>query len=129
MDYPQRLQDCLHRVICDPAFTPAELDHWFTPDYLQHVDDKVLDYAAFRRHILALREDLAECQITFLALIAQGERVHSTHLVRARRRNGQTLVCKVSGLFTFRAGRLCHTDELTCLLQGDARDRDIGSRH
>jgi len=40
MDYKQRLQACLNRVICDPDFTPAELDHWFCPDYVQLVDDQ-----------------------------------------------------------------------------------------
>lgn len=56
MDYKQRLQACLNRVICDPGFTPAELDHWFCPDYVQLVDDQRLDRAAFEQHLLALHQ-------------------------------------------------------------------------
>ncbi|ULH01286.1 hypothetical protein MF133_13820 [Aeromonas caviae] len=58
----------------------------------------------------------------------RGERVHSTHVVRATRQDGGTLVCKVSGLFTFRGDRICHTDEVTCLVAGSKEDADIGSR-
>ncbi|MFQ2720571.1 hypothetical protein ACK3YS_16705 [Aeromonas caviae] len=54
--------------------------------------------------------------------------MHSTHVVQATRQDGGTLVCKVSGLFTFRGDRICHTDEVTCLLAGSKEDADIGSR-
>ncbi|XAG69645.1 hypothetical protein MRM75_01125 [bacterium 19CA06SA08-2] len=53
--------------------------------------------------------------------------MHSTHVVRATRHDGLPLVCKVSGLFTFRDGKICQTDEVTCLLTGSAQDEDIGS--
>ena len=106
----------------------AELDAWFTPDYCQEVNGERLDYPAFRQHIAALRRHLAGANIEFVATLALGERVHSTHLVRATRHDGDTLVCKVSGLTTFRGDRLCHTDEVTCLLAGSKEDADIGSR-
>ncbi|MEH8128120.1 nuclear transport factor 2 family protein [Aeromonas veronii] len=128
MNNTERLQACLQRVVCDPRFTLAELDQWFTPDYCQQVNGEQLDYAAFRQHIATLRDHLAEATIEFVATIAQGDRVHSTHVVRATRHDGAPLVCKVSGLFTFRDGKICQTDEVTCLLSGSKQDADIGSR-
>ena len=128
MNNTERLKTCLQRVICDPGFTLAELDTWFSPDYCQQVNGETLDYAAFRQHIAALRGHLAEAAIEFVATLELGQRVHSTHLVRATRQDGGTLTCKVSGLFTFRDGRLCHTEEVTCLLAGRKEDADIGSR-
>lgn len=128
MHHTARLKACLQRVICDPAFPLAELDAWFTPDYCQEVNGKRLDYPAFHQHIATLRRHLAGASIEFVATLAQGERVHSTHVVRATRQDGGTLVCKVSGLFTFRGDRICHTDEVTCLLAGSKEDADIGSR-
>lgn len=128
MNNTERLQTCLQHVICDPRFTLAELDQWFTPDYCQQVNGEQLDYAAFRQHIAALRNHLACASIDFIAVLAQGNRVHSTHVVRATRHDGLPLVCKVSGLFTFRDGKICQTDEVTCLLTGSAQDEDIGSR-
>ncbi|MGU5795041.1 nuclear transport factor 2 family protein [Aeromonas hydrophila] len=128
MDYKQRLQDCLNRVICDPDFTPAELDHWFCPDYVQLVDDQRLDRATFEQHLLVLRQSLARCEIHFVSLLAEGNRVHSLHRVRAWRHDGAQIECKVSALFTFQGERLSHTDELTCLLAGEPADRDLGSR-
>ncbi|XAG69646.1 hypothetical protein MRM75_01130 [bacterium 19CA06SA08-2] len=50
MNNTERLQTCLQHVICDPRFTLAELDQWFTPDYCQQVNGEQLDYAAFRQH-------------------------------------------------------------------------------
>ncbi|WP_439825033.1 hypothetical protein [Aeromonas caviae] len=102
MHHTERLKACLQRVICDPAFPLAELDAWFTPDYCQEVNGERLDYPAFHQHIATLRRHLAGASIEFVATLAQGERVHSTHVVRATRQDGGTLVCKVSGLFTFR---------------------------
>ncbi|MCO4198091.1 nuclear transport factor 2 family protein [Aeromonas hydrophila] len=128
MDYKQRLQACFNRVICDPDFTPAELDHWFCPDYVQLVDDQRLDRAAFEQHLLVLRQSLVRCEIRFVSLLAEGNRVHSLHRVRAWRHDGAQIECKVSALFTFQDERLSHTDELTCLLAGEPADRDLGSR-
>ncbi|MBL0543107.1 nuclear transport factor 2 family protein [Aeromonas caviae] len=128
MHHTERLKACLQRVICDPAFPLAELDDWFTPDYCQEVNGERLDYPAFHQHIATLRRHLAGASIEFVATLAQGERVHSTHVVRATRQDGGNLVCKVSGLFTFRGDRICHTDEVTCLLAGSKEDADIGSR-
>ena len=111
---------------CKPASTgssatpisPLELDHWFCPDYVQLVDDQRLDRAAFEQHLLALRQSLARCEIRFVSLLAEGNRVHSLHRVRAWRHDGARIECKVSALFTFQGERLSHTDELTCLLAG-----------
>ena len=63
MNHTERLKTCLQRVICDPGFTLAELDTWFSPDYCQQVNGETLDYAAFRQHIAALRGHLAEAAI------------------------------------------------------------------
>ncbi len=128
MNNTERLRACLQRVVCDPRFTLAELDQWFTPDYSQQVNGEQLDYIAFCQHIATLRDHLAEATIEFVATIAQGDRVHSTHVVRATRHDGAPLVCKVSGLFTFRDDKICQTDEVTCLLSGSKQDADIGSR-
>ena len=92
MNNTERLQTCLQHVICDPRFTLAELDQWFTPDYCQQVNGEQLDYAAFRQHIAALRNHLTCASIDFIAVLAQGDRVHSTHVVRAARHDGLPLV-------------------------------------
>ncbi|MGN5157137.1 hypothetical protein ACTG11_23445 [Aeromonas hydrophila] len=50
MNHTERLQACLQHVVCNPRFTLAELDQWFTLDYCQQVNGEQLDYAAFRHH-------------------------------------------------------------------------------
>ena len=80
------------------------------------------------RYLAALRQSLARSEIRFVSLLAEGNRVHSLHRVRAWRHDGAQIECKVSALFTFQGERLSHTDELTCLLAGEPADRDLGSR-
>ena len=70
MNNTERLRACLQRVVCDPRFTLAELDQWFTPDYCQQVNGEQLDYIAFCQHIVALRAHLAEATIEFVATMA-----------------------------------------------------------
>ena len=102
----------------------------FSAQYLQKVDGKTLDLAAFIAHMHAQKQHIATAQTEFLALAEEGNVVFSNHIVRAKKNDGSEIAVQVLAQFEFDAdGKIALCDELTRLLQGSDEDADIGSRH
>ncbi|WP_420963666.1 nuclear transport factor 2 family protein [Brucella sp. IR073] len=125
------VHDLLHRLfaaLADPAATAEQFAELLTPDYIQRVDGKEIDYAGFISHIEALRTHLASVDITFQHIVTDGRSAATVHLVDAVKTSGQRSRFKVIAYYQFRGKRVCLIDELTHLIEGEAEDRDLGSR-
>ncbi|GGA79303.1 hypothetical protein GCM10011491_03170 [Brucella endophytica] len=125
------VHDLLRRLfaaLADPAATSEQFAELLTPDYIQRVDGKEIDYAGFLSHMAALRAHLASVDITFEHIVTDGHSAATVHLVDAVKTNGQHSRFKVIAYYQFQGKRVCLIDELTHLLEGDAQDRDLGSR-
>ena len=125
------VHDLLRRLfaaLVDPAAKPEQFAELLTPDYIQRVDGKELDYAGFISHIEALQANLSSADITFEHIVTDGLSAATVHSVQAVKTNGQRSRFKVIAYYRFRGKRVCLIDELTHLIEGDAADRDLGSR-
>lgn len=126
-----RVRDLLGRVfavLADPHAGPDDYAALVTPDYVQYVDGAELDYAGFLRHAEALRRSLKWSRVTFEHVVADGASAATVHRVEAVTSDGERVALKVIAYYRFRGGRLCFVDELTRVLEGSERARDLGSR-
>lgn len=128
-NYKQLIRDAFATVVENPQYDEAAIRRYFSPDYVQQVDGKVLSFDQFRQHLNVLKETVTAVAVRFDTLAAENEVVFSNHRVTATRANGQTGEMQVIAEFRIHNGQINACNELTHLIRGDAEDRDLGSRH
>ena len=112
----------------DPAASAEAVGEFFSPDYVQEVDGKRLDYSAFLDHVRLLKRTLDRATVTFENVVVDGSTIADIHVVDARKKNGERLRVKVLAFYTIEDGKIRRLEELTHQLEGRAEDRDLGSR-
>lgn len=125
------VHDLLHRMFAaftDPSTRPEQFAELLTPDYVQRVDGKQLDYEGFLHHSEALRASLVLGAVTFDHIVTDGVSAATVHLAEAVKTSGERIRLKVIAYYQFRDNRISLVDELTHLIEGAAEDRDLGSR-
>jgi ketosteroid isomerase-like protein len=104
------------------------IDRYFSPAYVQHVDGKTLDFAAFRDHIRELKKILTNLRFTIEHMVAEGDKVMEIHRVEGEKRAGGTVAARLFSLWIITDGKIVLCDEVSRLEHGTAEDRDLGSR-
>ncbi len=123
------LQKMFKEVFASSAYGDETLDKYFSPDYMQSVDGKTLDFEHFRQHIRVQKQTTKSVSIRFKTLTEEGDIVFSNHVTRGETVDGRIGEFHVIAEFRFRDGKIVACDELTYMLAGDPQDRDLGSRH
>jgi len=121
--------NALQVLLTNPEFDEAEIAQYFAPNYQQTVNGLELDYAEFVTHVAKLKKDTKNRRITILACAAEGEHVFTHHQVNADKTNGESVMFEVIANFTLTEGKIVRCQELTRMIQGQAQDEDLGSRH
>jgi ketosteroid isomerase-like protein len=114
--------------LLDPGQPAEALARFFTPDYVQNVDGKQLDYKGFIDHARALKKTLRSGRATIRNLIVEGGTIADIHVVEATKTDGSRIRAQVIAFYAVKDGRIARVDELTHLLEGSREDRDLGSR-
>jgi ketosteroid isomerase-like protein len=104
------------------------IDRYFSHNYVQHVDGKTLDFAAFRDHIRELKKIATNLRFTIEHMVAEGDKVMEIHRVEGEKRAGGTVAARLFSLWVIKDGKIVLCDEISRLEQGAAEDRDLGSR-
>lgn len=104
------------------------IDRYFSPAYVQRVDGKTLDFAAFRDHIRELKKILTNLRFTIEHMVAEGGKVMEIHRVEGERRAGGTFAVRLFSLWVIEDGKIVLCDEVSRVEQGAPEDRDLGSR-
>ena len=128
---PEEAYDLLQRMFSaftSPATGPDDLAEFLTPDYVQRVDGKHLDYDGFLQHHQALQRTISSGSVNFEHFVTDGISAATVHTSEAVKRNGDRIRLRVIAYYQFRGNRISLVDELTELLSGGQADRDLGSR-
>ena len=128
MSLRPKIEMLFSEVIENLEFNEKVFAEFFSPDYIQHVDGKTLNYEALLKHMQVQKEALKEARVTLESFIEQGDKCSTIHRVDAKLKEGREIQMKVIAHFTFSDGKIIECDELTHLIQGDDQDRDLGSR-
>ena len=128
IDYKSRLKEVFSEVLESPVYNEDLVKKYFSQNYIQHVDGKTLYFEGFIQHMKVLKKDKPDIQIDIKMLVQEGSTVFSNHLVNViTKENGKSQV-QVIGEFRFEGDQICYCDELSHLISGDPKDRDLGSR-
>jgi ketosteroid isomerase-like protein len=122
------IQATFRDVIEQDGFDEQVVSRYFSPKYVQKVDGKTLDFAAFSDHLRALKAAVTNVHVVFEQMVAEGNKVMDIHLVYADKRAGGKIATKVISLYVIEDGKVVLCDELTHLEEGAATDKDMGSR-
>lgn len=114
-------------TFCDFEAETEAIGRFFTPNYQQSVDGKVIDLKGFIDHVRALRATLVSIDIEIQQIVSDGVAAATVHVVRAAKRSGEMATVKVVAFYRFDGERIASIDELTYVLEGHAGDRELGS--
>lgn len=128
MNQYQSILKSLFEDLFNPEKGIEAITSYFSPQYTQWVDGKLLDFDAFIQHVKALKEVIATANVEFKEYLENGNTVADIHEVFLTKKTGEKLHVRVMAFFTFENQQILATRELTHLLSGDEADQDIGSR-
>lgn len=103
------------------------ISEYFSPHYIQHVDGHTLHYEEFIQHMKVQKTLLDFVKVSILHCVIEGNKISTVHQVDAKKKNGEKISVKVIAYFELEGGKIILCDELTHLLEGDAKDQNIGS--
>ncbi|NEI72243.1 nuclear transport factor 2 family protein [Rhizobium lusitanum] len=127
----EEVHDLLRRMFdafTNPATKAEQFAELLTPDCIQRVDGKQLDYEGFLRHSEALKASLVSSSVTFEHIVTDGVSAATVHIAEAVKTGGERIRLKVVAYYQFCGNRISLVDELTHLVEGSAQDQDLGSR-
>jgi hypothetical protein len=128
-DYKSQVRNIFTAIFENPEYDEAAIHQYFSEDYIQHVDGNTLHFEQFKQHIKVLKEAVAAISITFQTIIQENNIVFTNHLVTATTKEQRSGQVQVISEFHFKDGKINYCSELTHMISGDTRDRDLGSRH
>ncbi|EPZ49202.1 nuclear transport factor 2 family protein [Alicyclobacillus acidoterrestris] len=120
----QHIMECL----IDPNISAEEVGAYFSENYRQDANGVVLDYKGFIEHAQMLKSTLKSGQVTIAKIFVDGSTIVSVHYIDATKQDDSTIRMKVIACFGIENGKIASAEELTYLMEGDASDRDLGSR-
>lgn len=113
----------------NPVFNEAAIQEYFSAEYIQEVDGKKLDYTQFCKHVSLQKETISTMTFDFQTMIVEDNILFSNHVVHGTTKDGRSGTIRVIAEFHFKGQKLIYCNELTHMINGDEKDRDLGSRH
>ena len=128
-DHKKLIQEVFQDIFENPGYDEAIIAHYFSTDYVQHVDGKTLQFGDFTKHIKAVKEAIAFMSVTFDTIAQDNDIVFTNHRVKATTKAGGMGEVQVIAEFHIHNGQINYCSELTRQISGDPKDDDLGSRH
>ncbi|WP_176193272.1 nuclear transport factor 2 family protein [Salmonella enterica] len=127
-DAELKIINALRDIVCQQQHDETQIARYFSDEYQQQVDGKCIDYKGFIAHMELLKKLTCSINVSVLAIAAKNNDVLTHHRVYVEKKNGSRSVIDVLAHFTLRDNLIIRCEELTRQLEGDADDRDLGSR-
>ncbi len=130
MQDPKTIIKNIFKEIFEPAvYSVTAVQKYIDPAYVQEVDGKILYFKEFCQHVEVQKSHIATISFDFRTMISEGDIVFSNHIVSATTADGRSGQVRVIAEFRLKDGKLISCNELTHMISGDEKDRDLGSRH
>ncbi|ARU93337.1 nuclear transport factor 2 family protein [Tatumella citrea] len=128
MNNPLKLvSQALETVITRPGHDESALLQFFSPEYQQCVDGKILNYQQFVSHLQRLKHHSRQMKLQIIASAESSQNVFTRHQVIVTQANGQVSEFEVMAHFELRDDRIYRCHELTRQTAGPQESRDLGS--
>ncbi|PHM36435.1 nuclear transport factor 2 family protein [Xenorhabdus innexi] len=120
--------NALKYMLESSSVTTADIEAYFSNDYIQVVNGNELLFHHFVSHIQVLKDTLINANIDILSIAENGNNVHTHHRVKVTKKDGANAEFEVFARFILSEGKITHCYELTRKISGDEQDDDLGSR-
>ncbi len=124
----QIIKTALTEILENIEFDELLIEKYFSKEYIQHVDGKTIDYKNFKDHIRTLKAHVKSQSISINSIVEEGDIVFTNHIVTFTMQDGRNGQIKVIAEFRIKDDKIYYCDELTHMIAGDDKDRDLGSR-
>ncbi|MEH6307265.1 nuclear transport factor 2 family protein [Olivibacter sp. CPCC 100613] len=128
-EYKTTIKSMFKEIFENTAFNEAAIQKYFDQEYIQEVDGKKLNYAQFCKHVSLQKETIRTLSFDFQTIITEGNILFSNHVVCGTTKDGRSGKFRVIAEFHFKDQKIIYCNELTHMISGDEKDRDLGSRH
>lgn len=126
--YKELIRNAFKAVVENQTYDPTIIEKYFSRDYHQYVDGEELDFDGFCQHMKAQKLAIKYLLIDFQTIIEEGNIVFTNHSVEIQTNEGRHALIHVIAEFRIQDGKITYCNELTRLVSGDERERDLGSR-
>lgn len=126
--YKELIRKAFKAVVESPTYDQTLIEQYFSPEYRQHVDGEELDFDGFCNHMKAQKLAVKHAIINFQTIVEEGEIVFTNHAVEVLTNEDRHALIHVIAEFRVKHNRIIYCNELTRLVSGDERERDLGSR-
>lgn len=123
----QLVKQALESLLRTEALDVETAACFFSPQYQQHVDGRILNYAEFLAHLAYLKSQVQQMHLQILALASHGNTVMTHHRVDVTRYQGAVARFEVLARFECIEGSIVSCYEHSRLCEGEAQYRDLGS--
>lgn len=110
------------KIIGNLQCDPATISQYFSEDYVQYVDNKVLDLQGLISHMGSLPNRFSSMKLTFIELIAEGNKVLSSHIVDAISHEGNHHMMQSMAIFEITNDKITNCSELTRTIDDPPND-------
>jgi hypothetical protein len=128
-DYKELVKQAFAEVLANPTFDRKKITQYFSTDYKQHVDGKILDYDQFVAHVELVKKRTSGLIFDYATIVQEGKIVFTNHKVTATMENGEVSVTHLIAEFHIEQDRIVYCSEMSRLLTGKKEDGDLGSAH
>jgi hypothetical protein len=96
-------------------------------DFINKVDDKTFNFDQWVTHQKNIKTLVQSMKPTFVTLVAENNIVAVTYFIHLIKKDGSELDVKDMGFFVIKNHKIIYVEELTRLINGAEKDKNIGS--
>ena len=108
----------------DPAM---DYSKYVSPDFINLIDGNRFTYPQWVEHQKHIKKMVKSMRPTFDLLVAEGDQVAAIFRIHIVKKDGSELEVKDMGFFKIKNHKFVYVEELTRLVSGDQKNKDIGS--
>ncbi|HSX03362.1 MAG TPA: nuclear transport factor 2 family protein [Rhabdochlamydiaceae bacterium] len=101
---------------------------YISEEFVMHLDGKVFNFKQWVHHIVGLKALMKSYKFTFDDFVIQEDKIASSYIVHATKKDGTELDIRVIAIFKIKNGKFIYCDELTHLLRGPESDKNLASQ-
>ncbi len=100
---------------------------YVSPKFINPIDGKVFNYEQWVTHQKNIKAMVKSMKPTFDVMVSEGNRVATIFHIDIVKNDGSKLSVKDMAFFTIENNKIVYVEELTRLIKGDPKDKNIGS--
>ncbi|MEZ0453693.1 hypothetical protein ABTW24_19035 [Sphingobacterium thalpophilum] len=114
-------------VIENQNYDETLINKYFSPNYIQIVDNEQLDFEGFKKHIKKLKDKIQRVDVQFSNIAENENSIFTKHYVRSILKTGDVIKHKVFAEFQIQDGKVYRCEELTLQIEGNPNESNLGS--